>query len=302
MLSTYQYLLSVTSLSQVAHPTSARSTGNRIQDQISRQYEGVTLSVPLKVVQCVVDIIPARVLSVFVAEPVKFFGLNALCHINYARMGGSGEFVASVSRTFYEKAVQKAPKITLVECWMVPDDLLEPLRLLISIVLLHNVWYGLCLLGLSGVVSRRFSDLRATHAYEPNGVLLSLHVRQLYHYVELIRRRHECDAMTVDQVGSFFTLQQDIYSDAIRLERSEAAEGGISQSSTGVSGHDKSKDGREDRDKPLPKIGACNHFNDGRGCRLKEKDCKYHHKCLDCNSSKHGQKDCPEGKNKDKAT
>ena len=166
LLSIYQYLLSITSLFQVAHPTSARSTGNRIQDQISRQYEGVTLSVPLKVVQSVVDIIPARVLSVFVADPVKFFGLNALCHINYARMGGSGEFVANVTRTFYDKAVQKAPKIILVERWMVPDDLLEPLRLLISVVLLSNVTYGLCLLGLSGVVSRRFSDLRATHTYD----------------------------------------------------------------------------------------------------------------------------------------
>ena len=163
MLSTYQYLLSITSLHQVAHPASARSTGNNIQDQISRQYEGVTLSVPLKVVQLVVDIIPARVLSVFVADPIKFFGLNALCHINYARMGGSGEFVASVSRTFYEKAVMKAPKITLTERWLVPDDLLEPLRLLISVVLLSNVKFGLCLLGLSGVVSRRFSDLRLTY-------------------------------------------------------------------------------------------------------------------------------------------
>ena len=107
--------------------------------------------------------------------------------------------------------------------------------------------------------------------------------------------------MTVDQVGNFFTLQQDIYSEAIRLERSEVAEGGTSQSSTVVSGHDKNKEGREDhRDKPPPKVGPCNHFNDGLGCRLKEKDCKYHHKCSDCNSPNHGQKACTEGK-KEKA-
>ena len=71
LLSTYQYILSITSLHQVAHPASARSTGNRIQDQISKQYEGVTLSVPLKVVRCVVDIIPLRILSVFVDDPIN---------------------------------------------------------------------------------------------------------------------------------------------------------------------------------------------------------------------------------------
>ena len=191
----------------------------------------------------------------------------------------------------------KAPIITLTDRWLVPDDLMEPLRLLISVVLLSNVTFGLCLLGLSGVVSRRFSELRATHTYEPNGTLLPLHVRQLYHYVELIRRRHECDSLTIDQVGNFFTLQQDIYIEAIRLERSEVGEGVSSQSSAGVPGSDKNKD--DHRDKP-PKVGACNHFNDSRGCRLKEKDCKYLYRCSDCNSSSHGQKACTEGK-KEKA-
>ena len=207
--SIYQYALTITSLSQVAHPTSVRSTGNKIQDQISRQMDGVTLSVPLKVVQAVVDIIPTKVLTVFVADPIKFFGLSALSRINYARMGGSGEFLANVSRTLYEKSALKAPKIVLSERWLVPDDLLEPLRLLPSVVLLSNVTFGLCLLGLSGVVARRFSELRLTNMYEGNSSLPPLHVRQLYHYVELIRRRHKWETMTVDQVANFFSLQQD---------------------------------------------------------------------------------------------
>ena len=86
MFSIYQYALSITSLAQVAHPTNARSTGNKIQDQVAKQMEGVTLSVPLKVVQQVVDIIPTRVLAVFVGEPVKFFGLAVLSRVNYAQM------------------------------------------------------------------------------------------------------------------------------------------------------------------------------------------------------------------------
>ena len=57
-------------------------------------------------------------------------------------MGGPGEFIARVSRSFYEKAVMKAPTIILTDRWLVPDDLMEPLRLLISVVLLSNVTFG----------------------------------------------------------------------------------------------------------------------------------------------------------------
>ncbi len=147
LLSIYQYALTITSLAQVSHPTSARSTGNRIQDHMQKQLGGVTLSVPLKVVQQVVDIIPIRVLSVFVADSVKFFGLEALSRVNYARMGGSGDFLAGVSKTYHDRMPSKPPKIVLTESWLTPDDLLEPLRLLVSVLLLSNVTFGLCLLG-----------------------------------------------------------------------------------------------------------------------------------------------------------
>ena len=298
LVSIYQYALTITSLSQVAHPTSARVTGNKIQDQMARQMESVTLSVPLKVVQAVVDIIPTRVLKVFVADPIKFFGLSAITRVNYARMGGSGDFLAKVSKSYQDRSPMKAPKIDLTERWLTSDDLLEPLRLLVSIVLLSNVTYGLCLLGLMGVVTRRFSELRLTNKYEAEGregSLLPLHTRQLYHYVEIIRRRYEWEILTVDQVPSFFTLQQDIYAEAIRLERSETGE-----SPSVAPDPEKAKEVRS-QDKLLVRQGFCDHFNGSQGCRNKDADCKYWHKCSECKSKGHGRSTCPAGKDK-KAT
>ena len=294
MFSIYQYALSITSLAQVAHPTSARTTGNKIQDQMAKQMEGVCLSVPLKVVQQVVDIIPTRVLTVFVADSVKFFGLAVLSRVNYAQMGGNGDFLVGVSKTYIGRSPIKAPTFVLTERWLTPDDLLEPLRLLISVVLLSNVTFGLCLLGLSGVVARRFSDLRLTSLYEKEGnsALLPLHVRQLYHYVELIRRRHEWETLTVDQVPSFFALQQDIYSEAIRLERAGVGDGA---SSSGVLDSEKPKDVRL-QDRVPVKHGFCDHFNSSQGCRLKEIECKYFHKCTVCKSKNHGRSTCNDKK------
>ena len=298
LLSIYQYALTITALAQVSHPTSIRSTGNKIQDQMQKQLEGVTMSVPLKVVQQVVDIIPIRVLSVFVDDSVRFFGLEALSRVNYARMGGSGDFLANVSKTYYDRTPIKAPKITLTECWLTPDDVMEPLRLLVSVVLLSNVTFGLCLLGLSGVVARRFSELRLTNVYdEDNKALLALHVRQLYHYVELIRRRHEWETLSVDQVPCYFSLQRDIMAEAVRLERL-----GVSDSvkSSGETDQDKSKERDSVRPDKVPvKHGFCDHFNGTHGCRFKDNECKFFHKCSECKSKNHGRSACKMEKKKE---
>ena len=135
---------------------------------------------------------------------------------------------------------------------------------------------------------------------EENKALLPLHVRQLYHYVELIRRRHEWETLTVDQVPSYFALQRDIYAEAIRLERSGV---GDSVPSSGVSDPEKAKDKDTVRpqDKTPVKHGFCDHFNGTHGCRFKEIECKFFHKCTKCKSKNHGRATCKAEKKKDPA-
>ena len=169
LVACYEYCLSMESLGRVAHPTSDCVAGNKILELQARSVTSQHLSVPLKVVQTIIGVLPPKVLAVLTKDPLKFFGLAALCKQNFDLLGGSGDFLSKVIREMEGGITPKAPKISLVETWHTPDDLLEPLRLLIGVVLLSNVTYGLCLLGLLGVACRQFTDLRQQELLKGNG-------------------------------------------------------------------------------------------------------------------------------------
>ena len=232
LVACYQYTLAMSSLDQVAHPVADRSSSNKILEHQARAAVTEQLSVPLRTVQQVIGILPAKVLAVLVSDPTKFFGLAALCKQNFDLMGGSGDFLIRLTREIEGGTSQKAQRILLIEKWIVPDDLLEPLRMLASVVILSNVTYGLCLFNLLGVCCRQFSDLRQQEAIKEQ-LLQPKHVRQVMRYVEIIRRAYPCASLTVDQVVYFNVFQPTIFKEAVALEvKSEAEEQVASPSTT----------------------------------------------------------------------
>ena len=86
-------------------------------------------------------------------------------------------------------------------------------------------------------------------------------------------------------------------SEAVRLERL-----GVSDSvkSSGETDQDKSKERDSVRPDKVPvKHGFCDHFNGTHGCRFKDNECKFFHKCSECKSKNHGRSACKMEKKKE---
>ena len=295
------------SLGRVAHPTAeGMGSNNKILELQARSVTSQHLSVPLKVVQTIIGVLPPKVLAVLTKDPLKFFGLAALCKQNFDLLGGSGEFLSKVIRELEGGTAPKAPKISLIETWHTPDDLLEPLRLLIGVVLLSNVTYGLCLLGLLGVACRLFTDLRQQELVK-GGVLMPKHVRQVMRYVETIRRAYSYSCLTVDQVVYYHVFQAHIFTEAVALEvkteAEELATTGLAAARNALSVQqseaDKEKARREkEKARRAGEVSgrSCDRFQEQKGCPIKS--CHYTHKCEVCFKTDHGRFSCPKAKKK----